>query len=266
MSSNFELQEKTLERIQDTAVKAAGAANKVVVLDLPKEPDKYAIVKPDGSLDIRDVAFPPRTHTLGRLDQVSEFVKDATERLSCKPVIWYSPEKIVVILDDVAGHRKNRAELVLKPTREVLTLEALAKGVDQKKLIRALRVPLFDALGDDGIALVKVLRVLDFNETRTGHGTIEHKRESMGRDIESEIRSAAGDIPESIVFKLRLIEDPALTRRFQVICALDVEVQEREFFVAPLGNQLSDAMDQQLKHIHELLEKDCDCPIFYGRP
>jgi hypothetical protein len=155
----------------------------------------------------------------------------------------------------------------LVATQSYATLMGVgAKWLSQKEFVRLLRITLADAATDSSRHLLKAARVISFSATSGGKALAEHGRQSLGRDIEEQVTSEVGDIPEEVEFSVRLFTDPGLTRRFPVRCAVDINAKDATFNLSPLAEQLDDALSQQLELIGDQLRGEVKCPVFRGRP
>lgn len=257
-----------LKLIQSTAQQAASAAGQLSVIELPKEPDRYAIVSADGSFEIRDAAPPPRAHVLGSLDQVDDFVASVSERFGATPTVWYDGDGIVVVIHDTeASQRRDAAKLKFRPTSTWTELcHHAEEWLPQKEFVRFLRITLADAATDSSRQLLRVCRVIGFSNSAGVASTVEHGRQSLGRDIEQQVKSEVGDLPEEITLNVRIFDDPSLTRRFAIRCAVDVEPRNATFNLCPLPGALGDAVDEQLDLIGRELTDSVECPVFRGKP
>lgn len=264
------LDEETLTLIQETAVRADGAAGKVQVLALPGEPPHvYATVGPDGVLQKHTVTPPFRNHMLRSVSEVPGFVASAKERFDSKPSIWYSPIAVIVLLDDSPDLNKlgaGRVQLVHTP-QFAAVLKLQTTRFNQKDFVRLLRTTLLGCLDDDGRQLLRVARVIDFAVNTTGRGTVERSRESIGREIEAEVRSDAGEFPEGVVLSVRVFTDPALTVTRRVSCAVEIDAKDQTFELVPLPLQCEEAIQADMDQLRGMLEAGTsDVPIFYGNP
>ncbi|MEO1063772.1 MAG: hypothetical protein AAFZ07_20330 [Actinomycetota bacterium] len=267
---------ETLEKIQDTAVKASGADGKLQVVDLPGPPGTYALVKPSGHHEVRRAEPGARCHQLRSVEEVGGFVTEATERLGgVSPTVWYDEDGVVVVLDDGPGeHREHRCEVVLDWSPEFRLLRALGgldggspRALSQRELIVTLRTRFAACLDDAGRELIRVLRTIRFSDVSGGNATVETGRESLGRDLESEVRSEAGDIPDEVVLDVRIFDDPALQRRQTVRCLLEINTREVTFELLPYGDEVERVIEDQLVAIRTLLEAGLDgIPVYAGRP
>lgn len=260
---------EAIRLIQETAVKASGASGKATIIDL-RDTDsgakKFLIVKPDGSTE--QVAFEPypRTHQLGSIDQFADFVPNAEERkITANPTIWVCSGGVKLIFDDSAGSRREcHAYVGLTATAAYAFLLASDRRFNQKDFVKLLRYTLWECLDDAGRLGLKAIRSFSSKNFVTSHGNVEHGRQSLGKELESEIRSDAGDIPEELTLHVRLFTDRALTRRFPIKCAIDIEPAEGTFSLRPLPEQLDAAVDEQLQAIANRLAEDTELPVFYG--
>lgn len=259
---------EALKLLLDTAADAAGSKDKATVLPLPLEPRIYAVVSPDGSVEYRSAAPPIRQHKIHGIDEVAGFVQFTEDDLSNKPTVWFSGSGVSVVMEDTdTDPRDDRATVKLERTQAHATLAAIGKSwFPQKEFVRLLRITLADAATDETLNLLRVVRVLSFSESIAGHGKIEHGRQSLGRDIEAEVKSDAGELPETVAFNVRLYTDPGLTQRFQVVFAVDVNPKDGTFNLSPLGESLTDAVDAQVEAIGERLRAAVKCPVFRGEP
>ena len=262
------LEKDTLELLQATAVAAADAKGKASVLTLPPGSKEYAIIKGSGDIELHELPPRERKHRLYSVQEVPAFVNEIQARLAGNLVtVWYSQEAVTVLIDDGPDSvRTDCARVELLLTKEMKCLRAVAeKWLSQRELIRLLRIDLADSIGAWGAELVCVLRSIDYGESVGGKGKVEHGRESMGREIENEVRSELGAIPETITLSVRLYEDPALRRRFDIRCALELNPRDGLFQLVALPGQISDALEAQMESIGSLLG-ECVCPVYYGTP
>lgn len=263
------LNSKTLQIIQDTAVKAAAAGGKVAVVPLPGEArGEFLVVKPDGSYERMKPLPSARRHVLGGVDEVGQYVGDAIDRLNASPVIWYSEKEIAIVLDDsTESDRSDTVRVPLTFTDELKLLKAIGESwVTQKEMIRLLRVNLADTLNAAGVELIKTLRAMSFGSSTAGHGKFEHGRESLGRDLENEVRSEYGPIPEELTLAVRVFTDRALDKRYPVRCALEIDPKDATFNLTAYPRELQNAIDAQLSAVGSLLEKDAKGPVYLGTP
>jgi hypothetical protein len=259
---------EALRFISKQAETAAGATNKVSVVALPQEPPgTYGIVKADGTIEKVIAAPLPRAHRLMRVDQVPDFIIDARDRLSAKPTVWFHENGVVILLHDQAdSRRESQVSVTFEKSPQFETLESCGDAWrDPKQFSAWIRTELLDALrGAKGFT--QLLKSLSFRVEETGKSNLSQGRESIGREVDAEISSEFGELPETVIFDVRVFSDPSLIRRQPIECALDVDPRKCLLKVQPLAGQLQTAIDEELGGIAELLKKNVDCPVYHGRP
>ena len=93
----------------------------------------------------------------------------------------------------------------------------------------------------------------------------------MGRDIDREVVSEAGELPETLKLSVRPFADPALDGRFYVRVHLDVDADTLRFTALANAADLAEALASQLEGIRSRIDKAdveelADVPAFLGRP
>jgi hypothetical protein len=177
-----------------TSGRKASAPVPVPILD----PRKVSFVV-NGMQVTQDVPPTPRDHKAGlsrRDHRAGESVRETSRGGS--PVVWYDDEKVVLVIDD-AGHRIERATLPLETSDVFACLTKLAKGrewMDQKPFVRLLKLDLAGMV--EPAFLLERARKLKFEATSSTTGVVQRDRESLGRNITSEVTSD-GDIPEEVL-------------------------------------------------------------------
>ncbi len=257
------LQHDTLQLIQETAAKAAGAAGKAVILQVPGQPKhRVSIVGPDGKVTTEDNVPEPRKHTLGSLAEAIEFIN---EKGQSESVVWFDSDGIVVVLDD--STRRDIATLTLKytPTIKLLTkIKADGEHFDQRDFRRLLRVDLAGSRKDD--KLLNWVSNAKFSTATTVGGVVTSSKESLGRDINDAALSAAGDFPEEIGLEVRVFDDASLKETWGVKCAVELFLREAEFTITPYPLEIHNAIESEVDVIGQKLRDAVKVPCFRGRP
>jgi len=270
-----QLQVDALKLIQETAIASSGAKDKVQILAIPgSQIGEVAAVKPDGTFErFLPATRPPcRRHALRSVAEIGPFVEYAKQQLAAQPVIWYAEEGVSIVFDDSPDSlRHDHASVPLNHTKAFERLQVLAGGDSwsaQKSFIRMLRVVFGECLPEEsGEQLLKTLRLISFKSTNTGYNKAEHGRESIGRDVERELQADAGEIPEQVTLHVRPFDDPALTLRSPVRCALEIDPDECKFTLVPMAEALEKLIADAMDTIHTMLESQCGgVPIFHGSP
>lgn len=271
--SNLSIQCDTLQQILQTAVEAAGSGGKVVTLDLPasERGERYVLIDKDGKHEFVTPNPPPRKHSLGNLEQVTEFVAYVKDTFDANPVVWHNDAGVAVIIDDSVGsQRRDRATLRYEKTPEFRLLEKWAadkgsQAFTQKQLVLLLRVELSDVATESSSDLLAKAKAMSGITSSAARGKVDHGRESLGRDIEAEVSSEIGDIPEVVEFSVRLLTDPLRRVRYPIKCAVDIDPQTLNTRLIPRPADVRDALQSEADEIAMYLDKECECPVFYGK-
>lgn len=262
-----------ITKIEELAIGNAGAKNKIAVIDLPKEPPGvYGLMNSSGTFQRIVAAVAPRVHTLNSLDQIVPLVEDVEQRQSGHCSVWYSQAGVVVLLQDegLTSDLRSRVIVPLKHSPEFATLLQESKSPstrDAKPFVQWLRTKLLDVLRDAD-EILPLLRSLkgssqESNRLQTGRG-----RESMGLEVDAEIMSDLGDIPDYLIFTPRVFSDPSIQRRVTVRCALEINPRTLEVQLTPIDSDLVKAVDDELTAIGNVLKTSLreSVPVFFGTP
>lgn len=264
-----ELSVETLQLIQKTAVEAAGAGSKFVIENAEViGEDYYAIGKADGTVEIRQKPRRDRDHVLAFISEVVPYCQYATEKLGATPSIWFNGRRLEIMLRDteIKGTFGDRATLSLAVTEQIETLLALEESprkFTQKDFVKLLRLQFASALGTKADQIIAACRSISFSESQRGSSTIGNGRQSLGRELEAEIRSEAGPIPETIELTLPYYEDPDLQFPVVIRCDLEVNSSDQSFVLTPLSGELRRAIHALSRQVVEIVSKS-GCPVFLG--
>ena len=263
MLDTSELDPGLIREIANLADQAKGASNKVEIIKIPGSPSgDVLVVKPDGSYAKLEIPHAPRSTVLHSVDQVAPFVSTASDRWAASPTVYYSPSGVTVRLDDgdIEPTPNGAARVEFKHSEQFRLLSEFAKNRDaafltHSKFMRMLRLDLdvcFDAQ-----VLESVLRSLSSYESEEGSrtaSTVTRNRESLGREVMSELRAQNGEIPEDIVLQVRVYKDPALLKTRRVHCKLETDpVGGGRFALLPFANELDNAIDAEMSDLGEIL-------------
>lgn len=272
-------EKETLEYVAELAVKAAGAQNRTAILKVAGESEfRYGIVRDTGEIAWRIADPPPRAHQLAELSDLPTFIDNVKGTLEGSPTVWLSPEAVeIVLLDGIDRNTLGTARLTLRPTPQFAALAALEKSpqrLRQKPFLQWLRVTLFDALQEtaEGRQLYTGCKAIDFRSNASGKATVEFGRESLGREIQSEVISAAGGIPEFVPLPVRVYDDPRCPKPVLVRCAVDVDPNDAcgapTFALLPLAGECDRLRRETLTDVRDWLRNEVDeeLPIYFGKP
>lgn len=255
--------QEALRTFAEQAVKAAGAQQKFAIVPAGQfEPAHvYYTVGEDGTATRVESSPRPRAHKLATVAEVLDFVeRKGTEQGS---VIWYDRDYVTVIVDD--STRRDHAQVNLTFTPQFAMLLSLEKrrAFKQKDFVRLLRVELAGTQQDS--RLLDWVRSVRFTSQGTAAGQVRHGRESMGRDLDAAVTSELADeCPEEITLLVRVYDDPVMTTRSKVVCAVEIEPASEEFSLTPLPLELHNAIEDQVERIGSDFREGAKCPVFRG--
>ena len=126
-----------------------------------------------------------------------------------------------------------------------------------------LRLNFLQALGTKGDQLITACRSLRFSEGTKGHSAVSQGRQSLGRELESEVISELGTIPETLEFVLPIYSDPMLQTLQRILCDLEVNPADQTFLLTPLADEISSAFDRMHQIVRDLCERS-GRPVFLG--
>lgn len=229
---------ETLELLVSTAQDAMDVTH--VKLDR-LERGQAIVTKPDGTF-AELTLIPARNHKLGSVSELPEFIQYHKASRRADPVVFLAPNLINIVLNDAAESvRDDKATCNLSFTERFAKLRGLSQGtIDQKSLIRLLKVTFEGEICENGKMLLKQVRKL--------------------------ARSSSGDeFPSQITISTTVFNDSALKTKHAVRVQVEINPETATFELIPSDIDLTRAIDDSLNEIKTLLNS-CDCPVFLGCP
>jgi hypothetical protein len=239
----------------EQVVKLTRETRKTEILPATLEPQGYYyLVGPDGAST--KVLAQPAWHreTLQTPSELRNFI---AANPGGNSAVFVGPEQVVFVYD--MQDRRNVAVCPLKTSPQYQLLLSPPQQMSQSDFIRLLRIPLHGCLTSEN--LIPLLRELKFESGDIANTTIQHGRESMGRQINSAV-TGVDKIPDEIGLLIPVFENHAYTHLIK--CAVEVFSQERTFRLTPYPLQLKTAMEAALTDIADVFVEDLD--VFHGKP
>ena len=156
-------------------------------------------------------------------------------------------------------------KLTLEQTDQAKLISSGLQGMDQKEFLWVLRRHLWKALGELGSTLIPALKSISFKNGVAGKSLVGQGREAMGREIEQEVLSDRGDIPETIELTISIYKDPVLDFPQKILCDLEVNAASQTFSLVPLSGEFDQAMSRTQGQLKKILSAD-EFPVFLGSP
>lgn len=238
------------------------------LLALPQEkPGAYAIVTPgkSGGTLVERVAKPTwHNETLETPGQLNAFIgaldelrSDAAK--SADPgVVYVSKEQVTFCYS--FEDRRDRAVVPLVISKPFAWLSTPSQSMDQKTLIRTLRIVFADCLPSDS-NLISLLRSLRFTNNGEAQVDVQKGREAIGKNILNEVRGVDA-LPDEVVLTVPVFEN---TRSVVTIrCALEVYPDTQRFELIALPSQLHRGMTIALDDILSVVTANTNVKAFIG--
>lgn len=262
------LDRATLEYLGCQAVNAAGAKGKVAFEKLDGYGFRHSlgVIKSDGTFEEKPIPAPPRHYELRAVSDLLPLCRHVKDCLSATPVIWIGDDGVCITFHDNDESKRwaDSAVLNFVKTDQYRLLSTGISQQSQKDFLRLLRQKFSTALGETATTLLPALKQISFKNGVSGKSNVGQGRESMGREIEQEVLSASGDIPETVVLSIALYKDPSLSILVRIVCDLEVDATNQTFALTPLSGELDNAVLRVREHLVSLLGNEV--PYFIGSP
>lgn len=246
---------ETLDRLINVSQKAS-AVSPVAIASIGR--GVTIVTNPDGSFE-KIVRIEPRQHKLGSVSELPPFITYHKKERQADPVVFLAPNCVHVVLHDgTESVRDDKASCSLSFTDRFEKLRTLNQGtIDQKSLIRLLKVTFEGDLCENGKLLLSAVRKLarSSDQQSTRSGTVVH-----------EVVAGNGmEFPSQITITTSVFNDSALKTRHAVKVQVEVIPENGTFELIPSDTGLTQAIDESLNEIKTLLSA-CECPVFLGTP
>ncbi len=227
------------------------------------EDDTRIFFNVGGQIEARDklVLIPERNHVVYSVDDFCQAIKEFGDALA---TVWIAENKIVGLLD--AEPRFERITLPLLPDTNFERLKKCdGETFTQQSLIRLFR---YELKGIAGVSeLLASVRKIKFRTGQAGVSDIQHGRESMGRELESEV-TGAGDIPEDCVVTCRVFRNAREVKEYPIACYLQIFPEKQTFTFRAAAGELDDVCVAALEEVRSRIEGGVPetVKVFFGQP
>jgi len=188
---------------------------------------------------------PPRAHSSGALREIIELAN----RFGPPAVIWFDEAAIVLVIDD-DGHRCEKATMALEES-DAFTFAKALRGrtcFNQKQFVKMLRIDLAGCL-DPG-ALLNIVKCVKFETGSTTAGTVDRKKESLGKTINAAVNATEGDIPEVVTLSVPVFKTAGVRDCYPIRCTVDVDAAEATFRLIPFPDEIEAAQQAAMEDLH----------------
>lgn len=121
-----------------------------------------------------------------------------------------------------------------------------------KPLVRGLRGKLHNTFDP---AYLSVFKRLDFTRRNDGSRGTSHTGESMGKSVEMAAQSASGEIPEMLVFGIRLFSNVPI-ESYDLRVAVDVNAENEQVAIMEVGDCIEEAHRQTREELASRLKAE----------
>lgn len=256
--------EEMLTKVESMA--RAGLSPSVLSLDKNDSRTAYLWNPRSEKLDKVELRRPDRRHTVTTLTSLAGAFARYT--VAAVPSVWVSLSSVCVVMDDDSGDsRTDRISLPVTPSPLFDKLGSIP--TQQKPLLNAIRHDLKPSkIAPESFELSIAALIWETTDTTEGnYGTV---KSTMGRKVNSEVKSG-GDTPPEVTVSFEAF--PALSDDFDCIvdveCSVIVDPSEKTITVRPYPGQLdmakAIAVEALRTHVAESL-KATETTVFAGMP
>lgn len=268
-----DLTEGAIKAIQAPVQLAESLKKIATFLDVPGDCRRKLLVQANKH-EFVAVPAPPRAHTVFTLADLLAYADksggaeidpddDEQEESATPLVIWHNRDGVVLVLDD--GDRRDRVSFMLELSRPWRILQAIESGNDsfsQKDFIRLLRNEF--AVSE---AIVGEFRKINFKVLAQTSGEVARGRESLGKQIETEVKTGAAELREELLLEAPIYVNPQEDQPYRVKLLLDYDAQAGKILASVQADALSRAMDAHQATIDSRCRMgQADVAVYFGAP
>ncbi len=235
----------------DSIVKLAQASKEPTLATHAGVPHKVLYTKADGSSEWIDSPPEPRKHAVFGLEDFATMIVD--EKDAPAPIVFVGPNGVIALLDKET--RRESVTLRLFYTERFQMLQSLTaqRPMTPKEAIRFLRTRLH-TVGGEAERLMASLSNVDFERKGTGRSSVEHGRESLGKDVEMIVQQR-DKIPQEIVVTVPVFCTSGL-ENVSASLTLDVylDMEEQKVVLSVPADEIGTAIDRAYGRVCELVK------------
>lgn len=248
---------EALELIQETAQKATAA--ELLAIEDPRQHH----VRIGENLTTIEKAPPLRFHTANSIDSFCDIVHKLPMVDKAASTIWHSPERIVVVFDDI--DRRDCAICLLEPSQQILALNRIdRKPLNQRDFCRTLKLDL--AVPETWIGQ---FRRLDWSAGNDAVTETRRGADRLGAAIRAEV-NGIDKLPEELTLQIPLYRTDGARLTYPIRCLIEIDADPnaRSLTLATFPGELQNAIDTSQHDIDKMLDEAFNgvVPVFYGAP
>jgi len=265
---------ETLKIIQDTAQRA----QKLELIPSPFD-SRAAYLRLEDRYESIDVPPPLRNHFVCSLDDLVEYAKplagarltgpDAAdepqgrlpELAGTGPVIWHSPQAVILILDD--ADRRDRVTFGLTFSQPFILLVGIAQNpapMSQREFVRMLKISLRVPE-----PLVGPWRALNWSVISEAMGEVTAGVDRMGKQVNARVAGTSA-LPNDLTVHVSVYNEPGERRQYPIQCDIEMDPASQRLLLIPQEGELQDAIQLSQADIRDRIIGRLACPVFFGSP
>ena len=264
------------EQQQSLGARAASLSPRVV--RVPGKDDAHLVVNSSGELIpskllADSLFFPPagpRKYSTLTLASFVAIVNEFATRNAApdKVFVFASMSQVVAVLSEADRRETVTFPLATTSSWQVMRSMRGSSAMTQAAFIDMLRRGLDATYTPPD--LLSLVRIVKFKQNESGESNIQTGKASIGRSVQSEL-TGAGALPEDVRVNVpvwdNVMHDDIL-RNVDVICALDIDLEQQRFYLRPKAGQIEsherDALDWLVGLIAEQVSESVS--VYAGSP
>jgi hypothetical protein len=222
-------------------------ASDVKVIDLPG--NKLGIVSPDGG--IQEVAKDriKRDQVVTDLLSLEKWVELIGMDRDVQIVV--GTDNVVVKVDLEEPHSVDSCRLPLLLSAQMLDLIEWSKSArSMNTVVKSLRSVLQGCCSDE---YRRIFSRVDFQRMNNGGKKIRHDGESLGKSIEKSAQSSEGDIPEMLVFEVKVFKNVHMLQKQKLYFAVEVNPETEMCSIHAVADCVELAKEQSAREIADCM-------------
>jgi hypothetical protein len=224
----------------------------------------YYLVGPDGKAELKQATPSRHRETLNSPKELGEFALEAIgqgDRIEA-PTLYVNENGAVFVYS--SAERLDAASCTLLVSPQYRWLLDHSKGMQymtQPELIQLLRITMRGCVVNPN--LLGIVRKVKFSTSSDGESNIQHGNASMGKSIAASVMGT-DVIPEEFALDVPVWENFPMKQR--IMCAIDIDLDNRTFGVMPYPVECKAALDRNISEVQKQLAEQVKIPVFQGKP
>ena len=202
-----------------------------------------------------DKPLPRRKHRVRNVDSLAGYASDQSK-------VWHDDNLVQLVIDDESDRRSDVVSWKLTDSARYKALsEDASKPRGHKEFVTFVVQNLKTEFDRDASGLLGTIRSLKFSTQDESEGSVNHGRESMGRQIQQAV-TGAEDLPETIVLNVNRWGELDIYVPIEVMVVVDLDA--RKLSLVPLADSVVKANLNAHQQLSDLIAAAVPCDVFHG--